>query len=130
MQFGEKIDKVIKTKLKEQKTKGKISKKVKHWLLIFNRKFFDPNLQYTDKLIEQWTKSLVQLIISVILNGFVFYLALRSFTFIFPSISQYIYLGTRYWEIPIFIFFLGWLSWFIKGFYKWFRLDYKKGGII
>ena len=126
----------LKEKLKQKKDKIKaiflkipqvFPEKIRYFLLIFIRTFYEPKLMYVDDTIKKWIKDFVKLISSILINGFVSWLAFSAAISIFPIIGQYIYLGPGLWNLMS-IIYLGIFFWFIKGTYRWFRLDYKKGG--
>ena len=96
-------------------------------LVNFVRRYYNPKLDYAGTLIKDWNTSLVTFVIDVLYNGFVTYLALTGLLLIFPQTNQWIYLGDKFWHFPYIIILLGILTWFVKGTYKWFRVDYKKG---
>jgi len=98
---------------------------VKKLLLKFVRKFYNPDLQYIDALIEDWQKKSVQFIVWIVFNGIVFYLFLFGLILIIPLLSNYIFLGSSYW-IPIIVLFLGIMLWFVEELYKFFRKKYKE----
>ena len=100
-------------------------KSLKTLLLQFIQYFYDPKVQYIDDLINQWTKSFIQLIVHILFNGLPVYLFLSGIAFIFPKSSPYIFLGSTYWHIPIILMYLGLIIWYTEKTYTWYRLDYK-----
>ena len=82
-------------------------------LLNFTRKYYDSNLDYTDKLVRQWKKSFVVFTIDVFANGFMGWLV--ALAFIALSGLKYPILGPGAWHI-LNIFEIGLIFWFIKGF--------------
>ncbi len=94
---------------------------VKKLLLKFIRRFYNPELKYIDKLIEEWLKNLVQFIVWIVFHGIMAYLALSGLIFVIPALSHYFFLGSSYWHIPIVVFYLGIMFWFIEELYKFFR---------
>ncbi len=94
---------------------------MKKLLLKFVRRFYDSNLTYADKLIEEWEKKSVRFIIDIIINGFVFYLVLVGLSTVFVRLSDKIYLGKEYWEVPLIILLLGIIIWFFESVLKTWR---------
>ena len=103
-------------------------KTIQQLLLYFIRYFYQPDLPFIDKLIEQWLKSLIQQIVWVVFNGFIGYLTLSGLVFIFPGLDRLVFLGSKYWHIPIVIFYVGIIIWFFEALYKFIRKGYKHGG--
>lgn len=101
-------------------------KSLKNSFLGFVRYFYDPMLPYPENLFRKWTKVLVPFIITLFLTGLVFYLFLFGLIFIFPKLSPYIFLGERFWQIPIIILFLGLIRWFGEDLYKFIKRGGKK----
>ena len=85
---------------------------MKNVLLNFTRKYYDPNLTYTDKLLEQWKKSAVVFVIDVFTNGLMGWLV--ALAFISLSGLSYPRLGPGAWHL-LNIFEIGLIFWFIKG---------------
>ena len=86
---------------------------MKKLLLRFVKRFYNPNLQYTDdidRLIESWKKYFVQTFLTIIFNGFFIWLVLMSFISLFHTRSP---LGPGFWHL-LNILELGLLAWFIK----------------
>ncbi len=108
------------------KTDGLLRKTLKYYILLFVRRFYNPNLQYADTIITKWINSFVTFFLDISLHGVVFYLTILSFIYIFPWSANYVHLGTRYW-IPVSIYALGLVYWFVTENYKWFRKGYKGG---
>jgi len=94
---------------------------LKNSFLNFVRYFYDPKVTYTDTIIQKWIKVLIPFILDITATGFVFYLALSGLVFVFPKVSQYIFLGTVYWHIPIIILYLGLIRWFFEDLYNFIR---------
>ncbi len=94
---------------------------MKKVLLKFVRRFYNPNLTYADKLLEEWEKKSVRFIIDIIINGLVFYLVLIGLSTVFIGLSDKIYLGKTYWEIPLIIILLGVTIWFFESVLKTWR---------
>lgn len=100
--------------------------RLKNSLLNFTREYYDSKVGYADEIINKWSKSLVTLIIYILVNGMLAYLVLSGIVFIFPKTSGFIFVGTKYWHIPIIVFYLGLIIWFIKEEYKYYKGGYKK----
>ena len=97
----------------------------KNWLLTFIRTFYNPDLTYVDKVLDDFVKSLIRWVILIILNGFLTYLVISGLVFAVPYFSRVFFIGTTYWHVPVLIFYWGIISWFIQTAYQWFKLDYK-----
>jgi len=94
---------------------------MKKLLLRFITRFYDSKVNYiedVDKLIKKWTKSLVQFIIAIILEGIMFWLVLLSLISIFPI--DWIHLGPGAWNL-LNIIQLGLISWFFEKTYSVIR---------
>ena len=98
---------------------------LKKWLLMFVRRFYQADITYIDKLIKEWTDSLVRWLIDILFNGFVGYLALFGITYLFPYFSDKIFLGNTYWHLPFTIILIGIVSWFLREFYRWIQSNKK-----
>ena len=101
----------------------------KNLLLIFIRRFYNPEITYIDTLIKDWNTRFIQFVVDVIINGLVLYITLVGLSIIFPVTSKYIYLGTSYWEFPIIVIYLGIIGWFFRGLYNWIKTIQKIGGV-
>ena len=106
---------------------------VKIYILRFVKRFYDnPQLQYADQIIKQWVDSFVRILVEIILNGFVGYLAIFALTFIFPVLRTKIFLGDAFWHFPFVVILIGIVLWFVRETYKWFQSNKKTvklGGI-
>ena len=98
------------------------AKTLKNSLLRFVRYFYDEKAMYIDDFIEQWIKSFVRFILDILLNGFMFWLALVALISIF---SIKVSLGPGYWHF-LQIFQLGLIICFAEKTYKFIRGGYKK----
>ena len=86
-------------------------------LLKFIRRFYKPNLDYTDSLIKEWVNISVRFFIAILVNGITFWLVLLSLMSIFPLTVN---LGPGVWNI-LNIFQLGLILWFFKELYNFVR---------
>ena len=91
---------------------------MKKLLLKFVRRFFNPDLAYTDALTKQWVDGLVRLIVDIIFYGFVGWLFILSILSIFPI--NWINIGPGAWHL-LNIFQIGFILWFLKGTLNYLR---------
>ena len=89
--------------------------------LNFIRYFYDENLTYPETILRKWIKFFIPFFITIFLTGLVFYLFLYGSIWIFPRLSSYIFLGERFWQVPIIILFLGLIRWFGEDLYKFIK---------
>ncbi|KKL21828.1 hypothetical protein LCGC14_2441540 [marine sediment metagenome] len=102
------------------------TKTIKNSFIDFIRYFYDPNLQYLSHLRRKWVKSLIPKFLDVIFTGVWTYGFLFGIVWIFPKSSNYIFLGTNYWQVLLIIFFLGLITWYFEDRYEYIRGGYKK----
>ncbi len=98
-------------------------KSLKNSILDFQRYFYDPDAQYTNRLLEKWLKGLVQLGIEIFINGFIFWLVLLSIISIFSI--KFVILGPGAWHL-LNILELGVIIWFFEEMFKFIMGGYKK----
>ena len=102
----------------------------KYWLLIFIRRFYNPNQAYIDDVLKTWLDNLVRFLIDVLFIGFANLLVLISLFWILQIFGIYLSVGKNILIIFSIIISLGIIIKFIKETYRWFRIDYKnKEGI-
>lgn len=102
----------LKLKVQERYKKYLISSKRR--LVNFIRKYYDKDFKYIDPLLKKWKKNSVTISIDILVNGFVLYLLIAAFLFVIPSSSNFLFLGSRIWHIPISIIYLGIISYFLS----------------
>ena len=95
-----------------------VNNAIKTLILKFIRRFYQPELTYTDKLIKQWVDNLIRWFIDILFNGFVGYLALFGLTYLFPALNNKIFLGDNLFYLPFTIVLIGIVSWFVFNFLK------------
>ena len=117
----------FKTPKNVQETDGIIAKNVKKLILSFVRRFYNPNLQYADSIINEWINGLVKFFIDIFVNGFMLYICFFSFLWIFPKLNNYINIGTEFWHFPITLVSFGLVSWLVVSTYHYFKIGYKMG---
>ena len=98
---------------------------LKKWLLMFVRRFYQPDLTYTDKLIEKWVNSTVKWFIDLVVDGLFGYFALFGLYFLFPSLREYIFLGDEFWHFPFIIILIGIVSQFVMKSIHWYQTNKK-----
>lgn len=92
---------------------------------MFVRRFYQPDIQYADKLIKQWTDNLVRWFIDIAFNGFVGYLALFGLYYLFPELRVHINLFEAIWHLPFTILLIGIVLWFFRETWRWFQSNKK-----
>ena len=98
---------------------------VKKYLLMFVRRFYNPELTYADALIKEWVDLLVKWIVDILFNGFIGYLALFGLTFLFPALGTVIFLGDKFWHFPFAVILIGITSWFFRESWRWIQQNKK-----
>jgi len=91
---------------------------MKKLLLKFVRRFYDPNLAYVDRLIDEWVNKFVRFFIYVIFNGFMVWLVFVALKSLIPL--NWPILGPGVWHL-LNILQLGLISWFLKGLIQFIR---------
>lgn len=103
-----------------EKSENKVFKTIKKYILRFIRRFYQPELDYIEKVVEKWINSFVIGIIDILLNGFVLWL---SFIGILRIYSFFVHQDFRLTDI----FYYGVVLWSISHWYQFFRIGYKRG---
>ena len=98
---------------------------LKNTILLFVRRFYQPELTYADKLIKKWVDDSVTLFMKIFIHGFVIYFALFGLTFIFPVLRTKIFLGDRFWHFPFAIILIGIVYWVLTEIYLWVQKNKK-----
>ena len=98
---------------------------LKKWLLMFVRRFYQPEITYIDKLIKQWVDNSVKWFIDILVNGTLVYLVLFSLWFLFPALRRIIYLGDKFWHFPFVMILSGVSLWFFMELIKWYQTNKK-----
>ena len=115
-----------KTKLKLKNSIVSFIKKSKYLLLNFQRYFYDSNAKYADQLIEKWVKSFVNLFFTILITGFVFWIALIGLISIFDFFPfNKISLGPGVWNL-LNIIQLGLVVWVSEGIFRFIKYGGKK----
>ena len=94
---------------------------IKNGILLFVRRFYQPELTYADKLIKEWVNNSIKLFVDIFIHGFAIYLALFGLTFIFPKLNSFIYLGDKFWHFPFAIILIGIVYWVMSEIYLWIQ---------
>ena len=97
----------------------------KYWLLMFIRRFYNPDQAYINDVIRTWEDNLVRFIVDILVIGFMNFLVLISVFWILSIFGIYFSVGTNILVILFIIISLGLIIKFIKETYIWFRIDYK-----
>lgn len=98
---------------------------VKNTILMFVRRFYQPEITYADKLIKQWVDSFVRIFVDVVINGFIGYLFLFGLLYLFPYFSNKIFLGDRFWHFPFAVILIGIVTWFMRETWVWVQKNKK-----
>ena len=98
---------------------------LKKYLLMFVRRFYQPELTYIDKLFKEWVDGMVRWWIDIIFNGFIGYLALFCLTYLFPVLRTKVSFGDNLWQLPFTIILIGIVLWFLRETWKWFQSNRK-----
>ena len=105
-----------------------LKKKFDNWLVNYVRENYDPKLDYVSALYKKWNKEALDMFLSILINGVVFWLGIMALINVVPFFSNIFRIGPSYNMHVVSILSLGMVLYAIKGTYKWFRLDYKKRG--
>lgn len=96
-------------------------KLLKYYILFFCRRFYGSQVKYADEIVDRWLNGLVVWLVDVFLHGFVIYLVLSGVLFVVPKSEGILFLGTRYWQVPVVMFYLGIMYWFFRSFWLFVR---------
>ena len=100
---------------------------LKKLLLNFTRRYYNTDLTYADKLLLEWEKKLMQFVVSVLFNGFFFWLFLMGLRTHFPFTRPYIFIGEGWWNL-LAVPTLGLIIWYLTNAYEYRHKVKKRGG--